>query len=228
MNVLEPLYDKKLECLNCQQPFTSKKVRSRFVKMKEFDTDFRPVYESDNANPHLYHVHVCPACGFSFSDDFSRYFPPGAKEAIQTEITNRWAPRNYGAERTIQQAVQTYKLAIYSGTLKKEKHVLIAGMYLRTAWLYRSLKAEQQEQRFLKLAVHEYEQSYSEDDFKGSQVSEVKILYLIGELSRRIDEDSKAIKFFSMVIERQKQTVEPKIIEMAKERWHEMRDSRKS
>ncbi|MGG5252827.1 DUF2225 domain-containing protein [Neobacillus sp. SM06] len=228
MTELEPLYDKKLECLLCKQPFTSKKVRSRFVKIKEVDTDFCPVYESDEVNPLLYPIHVCPACGFSFSDDFSKYFPPGAKESIQTKVTDRWVPRNFGTERTIQQAIQAYKLAIYCGTLKKEKHVLLAGMYLRTAWFYRSLKEEQQELRFLKLAGEEYEQSYMEDDFKGSQVSEVKILYLIGELSRRIKDVDKATKFFSMVIERQKQTVEPKIIEMAKERWHEIRDSRKN
>lgn len=227
MTSLEPLYDKKLECINCKQPFTSKKIRSRFIRVARFDTDFFPQYDSEEFNPLLYHIHVCPSCGFSFSEDFSKFFPPGTKEAIQIEVTNRWVPHDFSSGRTIKQAIQTYKLAIYCGTLKKEKHILLAGMYIRIAWFYRMLELEQQEQRFMKLAVHEYEQSYVEDDFKGTQVSEIRLLYLIGELSRRLNDTEKAVQYFSKVIERQKQSAEPTIIEMAKERWHEIRESRK-
>lgn len=228
MTLLEPVYDKNIECINCKHPFTSKKVRSRFTKVTAIDTDFFPNYESEEANPLLYHFQVCPACGFSFSEDFSKYFPPNTKEIIQTEVTDRWVPHDYSSKRTIQQAVQTAKLAIYCATLKKEKHILLAGMYLRIAWFYRMIESQlQQEQRFLKLASHEYEQSFLEDDFKGTAISEVKILYLIGELSRRMHDDDKAVQYFSKVIERQKQTVEPKIIEMARERWYEIRETRK-
>jgi uncharacterized protein len=227
MNIaIEPIYDKKIECLVCKTVFFSKKVRSRFVKVTKYDTDFSPVYESDEANPLLYHIHVCPSCGFSFSDDFSRYFPPGAIETIQKEVTCRWIPRNFSSKRTIQQALQTYKLAIYSGILKKEKHIVLAGIYMRIAWIYRSTGTAEQEQRFMKLSVHEYEESYIEDDFRGTQMSEVKLLYLIGELSTRIHDVTKAVQYFSKVIERQKQSVEPRIIEMARERWHEIREKK--
>ncbi|WP_336864059.1 DUF2225 domain-containing protein [Peribacillus frigoritolerans] len=27
-------------------------------------------------NPLYYNIFVCPHCGFSYSEDFSRYFPP--------------------------------------------------------------------------------------------------------------------------------------------------------
>ncbi|WML45885.1 DUF2225 domain-containing protein [Neobacillus sp. PS3-40] len=223
---IDPIFDKKYECLLCKKSFTSKKVRSRFVKITHFDTDFSPNYESDEANPLFYHIQICPACGFSFSDDFSKYFLPGTIELIQKEVTNRWVSRDFGSKRTIQQALQTYKLAIYCGTLKKEKHIVQAGMYMRIAWLYRSKGSIEEEQRFLKLSIEEYEASYIQDDFRGTQVSVVKLMYLIGELSIRINDVKKAVKYFSKVIEKQKQTVEPKIIEMARERWHEIREKR--
>lgn len=223
---IEPIYDKKVECLICKTAFISKKVRSRFVKVNHCDTDFRPVYESNEGNPILYHIQVCPACGFSFSDDFSKYFPPGAIETIQKGITDKWNPHDFSSKRTIQQAIQTYKLAIYSGVLKKEKHIVLAGIYMRTAWLYRTIGDDLQEQRFMKLSVKEYEESYIVDDFRGTQMSEVKLSYLIGELFTRTNDITKAVRYFSKVIELQKQSVEPRIIEMAKERWHEIREKR--
>ena len=35
----------------------------------------------------------------------------------------------------------------------------------------------------MKLARREYEESYSTGDYSGTQVSEIRILYLVGELS---------------------------------------------
>ncbi len=144
------------------------------------------------------------ARGYSYSNDFSKYFPPLSKEQIQEKVCAKWVPHDFGGERTIRDAIKTYKLASYVATLKREKHVLIAGLYIRTAWLYRMLGNDEQENRFLKLAIHEYYESFSTEDYKRTQVSEVRILYLLGELSRRVGYLDQTIKYFSMVIERQK------------------------
>ncbi|WP_075982761.1 DUF2225 domain-containing protein [Bacillus massilinigeriensis] len=228
MPEIPPLYDKKCQCLLCKKPFTTKKVRSRYVKVLEYDTDFNPTYASDETNPVFYYVNVCPHCGFSFTDEFAPYFPPGSKELIQEKVCKHWVPHDFGGNRTIQEAIKTYKLSVYCATLKKEKHIFIAGLYMRLAWLYRRLKNNDQENRFMKLACQEYMESYMEDDFKGTQVSDVRILYLIGDLSRRMSDFDQAVKYFSKVIEKQNQTVESKIVEMAKERWYEIRDTKKA
>ncbi|MDP4164106.1 MAG: DUF2225 domain-containing protein [Bacillota bacterium] len=226
MTQLDPFYDKNFECLVCKKAFRSKKIRTRFIKVTAFETDFAPVYQSNEMNPTLYHIQVCPHCGFTFTEDTFKYFPPGTIESIQEKVSKRWVPRNFSERRTINQALQTYKLAIYCGILKKEKHITLAGMYLRVAWLYRTLQNLDQEQRFMKLALKEYQESYLNDDFRGTQVSEVKLLYLIGELSRRTFQIEQAVKHLSMVIERQRQSVEPKIIEMARDRWQEIREEK--
>lgn len=223
--VIEPLYDKKFECKMCSKPFTSKKVRSRFVKVDKYDSDFYPIYSSIESNPLLYYVNVCPSCGFSFSDDSSPYFPHGTKEVLNERVCKKWVPHNFSHARTINDAIKTYKLSLYCSMLKKEKHISIAGLCIRLAWLYRSLNNSEQEQRFMKLAIQEYFESYSTADFQGTQVSEIKILYLIGELSRRTFNIEDATKYFSKVIEKQSQTVEKKIVEMAKEQWYEIRNT---
>ncbi|HYK74551.1 MAG TPA: DUF2225 domain-containing protein [Pseudoneobacillus sp.] len=227
MTLLTPLYDKTYECMACKKKFTTKKVRSRFVKILNYDTDFYPSYHSEESNPIYYHINVCPNCGFSCSDDTSRYFPPNSLELIKEKISKQWSANSYEGIRTTEDAINSYKLAIYSATLKQEKHIVLAGMYLRVAWLYRYLENIEQEQRFMRLALHEYIQSYSVDDFKGTQMSEVKILYLIAELSVRTNDYMQAVKYLSKVIEMQKRSLEPRLIEMAKERWYEIRDVQK-
>ncbi|MFD2444486.1 DUF2225 domain-containing protein [Bacillus sp. CGMCC 1.16607] len=227
MTQISPLYDKTYECMACSKNFSTKKVRSRFIKVLEYDTDFFPSYHSEESNPIFYHINVCPNCGFSFSEDTNRYFRPNTLEMIKEKISNNWNSLDYGGVRTLIDAINCYKLAIYTATIKMEKHIVLAGMYLRVAWLYRSLKNEEQEQRFMKLSLQEYILSYSEDDFRGTQVSEVKLLYLIAELSIRTSDYNQAVKYFSKVIERQKISVEPRIIEMAKDRWQEIRETKK-
>jgi uncharacterized protein len=234
MTEIEPIYDKKCECRLCKKPFTTKKVRSRFIKVLSYDTDFCPIYAAEEINPILYHVNVCPNCGFSSTDDISPYFPPGSVEEIQTKVCSQWVPRvpmgpqDFSQKRSISDAIKSCKLAVYCGLLKKEKNIIIAGTYLRIAWLYRHLEYSVQEQRFMKLALNAYLDSYMTDDYKGTQVSEVRILYLIGELSRRTHETAQAVKFFSKVIEQQNQTIEAGIVDMARERWYEIREEQKS
>jgi uncharacterized protein len=225
---LSPLYHKTYQCIMCKKTFTTKKVRSRFIKVKDYDSDFRPVYESEVINPIFYYINVCPHCGFSFSDDSSPYFPPGAREEIKEKICKHWVPQNFGEERTTIDTIKTYKLAAYCASLKKEKHIYIAGMYMRLAWLYRTLHDEIQEQRFMRLAISEYMESYVSGDFQGTRVSEIRILYLIGELSRRMHNIEQATQYFSKVIEKQSRTNEKKIVDMARDRWQEIKELQKN
>ena len=177
-------------------------------------------------NPLLYTIYVCPACGFSFSDDFSSNFPPHTKELIKEKVSANWSPQSYSGERSIEDAIKTYKLAVYCALLKKEKHIVLAGIYLRIAWLNRLLQNEDQDQRFMKLAINEYAESYISQDYRGTQVSEIRVLYIIGELNRKTGNMAEAGKAFSKVIEQQRRSLEPRIVEMAKERWYEMRHAK--
>src|SRR5690606_10315450 len=116
--------------------FTTTKIRSRFVRVTKHDSDFKPIYTDSSVNPILYNVSVCPNCGFAYTDEFSSYFAPGVKEEIAQKITSLWSGRSFGEERTIEEAIEAYKLAYVSANLKKEKSLTMAGITLRIAWLY--------------------------------------------------------------------------------------------
>ncbi|MDL0435240.1 MULTISPECIES: DUF2225 domain-containing protein [unclassified Niallia] len=226
MTTIEPLYDKNCLCPLCTTSFTTKKLRSRFIKAKGFDSDFFPYYEEHN--PLLYYVNVCPACGFAFADQAEVRLNEAEKAILTEKISSQWNPQNFGESRTIRDSVKTYKLAAYAGILRHEKHILIAGLYIRLAWLYRMLEDVNEETRFMKLALSEYELSYSTGDFRGTQVSEIKTLYLAGELCRRTTKTEQAVKYFSKVIEQQSKTIEKNIISLAKDGWLKIRELQKA
>ncbi|KIQ95042.1 hypothetical protein LH47_00875 [Anoxybacillus thermarum] len=224
---MDILYDRTVTCLVCKQTYTTKKVRSRFIRPIRHDTDFCSYYASEEANPLLYYVHVCPHCGFAATEEFSTYFPPRTLEAIQQNICANWRGKNYSGARTFAEAIDTYKLGIYSATLKKEKHITLAGLYMRLAWLYRANEKSEEERRFMRLALEQYIASYEADDFVHTHMSEVRLLYLIGELYRRLGKEKQAIIYFSRVIARKKETIEKGIVNMAYDRWQEIREEKR-
>ncbi len=223
---ISPYYEKKVDCLHCKKTFPTTKVRTKFVKVSQTDTDFMPIYSSDEVPAMYYNVFVCEHCGFSFTEDFSKYFAPGTTEGIQQQISSKWVHHDFKGERTVFQAIQAYKLALLCANLKKEKHVAKAGLALRLAWLYRSLKNTEQELRFMNIAKAEYLESFSTEDYASTQMSAVRIMYVIGELSRRLGDKENATRYFSKVIESQRSGGEAKLVEMAKERWEEIRGER--
>lgn len=215
-------YEKQIDCIHCKKKFKSMKVRSNFVKIKETDSDFRPIYE-DEVNPLLYNVFVCEHCGFSFTEDFTKYFAPGVKEKIEQQISAHWKTHSFSDQRTISDALQAYQLGLVCGDLKKEKHITLAGIALRTAWIYRAIGNEEQEKRFMEISRNQYIDAFSVEDYKGTPMTEIRVIYLIAELSRRINDRPLAIRYFSKVIEMQRYSNEVKIIEMAKDQWQQMR-----
>lgn len=231
MTLANSFYEKKQTCLFCGLSFTTQKVRSRFSIPYKTDSDFCPHYRDGNYNPHYYYVNVCPECGFAFSEEFSDHFPAGTKERINSQIVRNWKKRSFSEERDLQQALESYKLAIVAGTLKKEKNAVLAGLCLRLAWLYRTSDNSEQERRFLELALKSYEDSFVHTDFVGTSMSEIKVLFMIGEISRRLEQYKKAVSYFAKIIQHKDAKDEPRIVNLAREHWRdvteELRDGNK-
>lgn len=76
----------------------------------------------------------------------------------------------------------------------------------------------------MEISRDQYIESFSTEDYTGTSMTEIRVIYLIAELSRRIDDRDKAIRYFSKVIEMQRNSNEVKIIEMAKNQWQQMRE----
>ncbi|MCH7323026.1 DUF2225 domain-containing protein [Solibacillus sp. MA9] len=223
---ISPFYEKSIECMHCKKSFTSLKVRTKSIKIEHTESDFQPIYADKHVNALYYNVFVCQHCGFSFTEDFNKYFAPGVKENLNKQICENWIPHSFKTERTVFDAIQAFKLAFLCATIKKEKYVITSGLALRLAWLYRSLNNYNQELRFLKIARDHYMESFSNGDYSSTQMSDVRIMYMVAELSRRLEDYENATRFFSRVIETQRVGGEAKLVDMAKEQWELVRAAR--
>ncbi|MGD7046247.1 DUF2225 domain-containing protein [Jeotgalibacillus proteolyticus] len=225
---ISPIYTKSFTCPLCNHPFSSSKIRSRFLKTEGHQSDLRPIYQNPELDPNLYHVHVCFDCGFSFTEDFSPYFPSNAKQRIQQALNSNWKPQDFSGVRQHSQAIGAYKLAIFCALLKKEKQVILAGLYLRLSWLYSTIQSNDQQKRFQRLALHSYKESYSIGDYTGTRMSSERLLYLAADLSLQLNEEQEATTLFSKLIEQQNSATEPRIVKLAKERWQAYRAEKNS
>lgn len=224
MTEVPPLYDKKLTCTFCDSSFQSMKVRARFLKVKEIETDFCTIYEDETISPYLYFVNVCPTCGFSFTEQFSPYFTKEAREEIRTKIQDNWTQQDFGKERSYEEAIATYKLALISAQTKQEPVIVSAGLYMRLSWLYRKLKNEEQELRFLRLSLQSYMASYENGDYASKGMSAIKLEYILGELSYRTGDLAEALSFYNRVVSQEKRTTEIALVKQARRQWRAVRE----
>ncbi|MCG1021763.1 DUF2225 domain-containing protein [Sutcliffiella horikoshii] len=225
---MEQYYKRDISCGNCNHSYSTLKVKSRYIRPLTHDTDFCSTYHSEETNPLLYYVSVCPHCGYAVTDEFSNKFTAESLQAIRTKIQKHWQFKDFGQTRTVKTAINAYKLGIYSGIIKKETAIVMAGLYLRLAWIYRTVeKNTTQEQRFLKLAVEQFEISYSTGDFEEKEMSEIKLLYFIGDLHTRLENERQAFRYFQLVIQHKTKEKEKRLVEKARERWYEIRTATK-
>jgi uncharacterized protein (DUF2225 family) len=216
---LTPLYDKKVKCIFCGQTFNTKKVRSNFSKAYKTDTDFRPIYKEEGERTLHYYVNVCPSCGFAFTDDFSDYISTAAREKVESEMASKWDKNFYCSDRDMDIGIRTYKLAIYAAQLVGQRHIVFANLCIRLAWIYREAGDSESENRFLALAAKEYEESFVNTDFTNTAMREIEILYLIGELNRRLGNYEKSLQYFKSVVGHEDRSRYTKLVNMARDQW---------
>lgn len=226
---LAALYDKTVMCRHCETPFTTKRIRSGSLTMVHRDSDFCTRFKEQSLNPILYSVNVCPECGFAFNDQFREKLTSTQSQDVQKNITAKWTRKEFGSTRQPLEAIVSYKLAIFAAELTEQPHAVKAGLYLRLAWLYRFEENTDEEIRFIRMAVEEYEQSYIHSDYMrgDKEMSEVRLLYLIGELHRRLGHFDQAIRYFGKALEFRNKTIESGILRMAQDQWQLAREEYK-
>lgn len=218
MSDLIPLYSIKVKCCNCEHEFSTSRVRPSLKKAIRRDTDFCAYYK--NENPDYYVVRVCPACGFASTENSADKLSEGQRKAFHEQVGSRWKSRDFGGSRTWETALETYKLALLCAQSIKDKDRIIASLLHHIAWLYRYQGDTEQEQRFLRYSLDEYVKVYEKDGIGGN---DARLMYLIGELNRRIGEFAVAVMWFSRLINDQK-IMDAAMIRAAREQWALLRE----
>jgi len=210
---IEPLYKINVRCMHCMYAFQTSRVRPSFKKGIGTDSDFCVHYKDHN--PDFYVVRVCPKCGFSSTENFTDRLSDEQKEHFQRRIAKNWVERDYGEERSWKDALETYKLALLCAQIKQERERVVAGLLHHIAWLFRFEGQFEEEHKFLKFALDAYTNMY---EHEGLDINNARLMYLMGELNRRLQNYNEAVKWFSRIIN-DKRIMDAAMIRKSREQW---------
>lgn len=218
------LYNKKVTCQVCDSTFETPKVRSRYIRVKKIDNDFCKHYET--INPLYYEIAVCPVCGFAFDEDASNVrVRSEQKERARSILTDIWrghSLKDYRGERSLEQAIETFLLAVLAMDDKQIKSSKKAMVFLKVAWLYRYKEDEANEQKYIEKAASLLEHAYETENFADKR-SEINIPFLLGVLNVRLNKYQGAGKWLERVIRHPANVALPMVLDRARELWGEVR-----
>jgi len=211
--LIDPLYSVKCTCLMCGNEYTTSKVRPSFKKPHQRDSDFCMHYQE--INPEYYVVRVCKYCGFAATENFTMKIADSQKRRFLDEIGMSWNGRDYGGERSWKDALEAYKLALLCAQIKEESNRVIAGILHHIAWMYRYKGMKEMEERFLRYALEAYTSLFEGGE---NELNDAKLMYLIGELNRRLGNFNEAVRWFSRVVH-DKRIMDANMIRACREQW---------
>jgi hypothetical protein len=183
------------------------------------DSDFCGYFEK-GVNPDYYVVRVCPGCGYASTENGLGQLNDKQKKGYYERIGANWHGISYGGERTAEQAMETYKLALLAAQSTGAPDRVIAGLLHHIAWLYRYEGKTKEENKFLAFALEAYVRVY---ELEGNSLNNARLMYLIGELNRRVGERHEAVKWFSRVVS-DKSIMDAAMIRACREQWQLVRE----
>lgn len=192
------LYDAKVKCPVCSTQFTSRVVKTSAVRIESRDSDTFIRYKT--INPYFYDVWICPICGYAnLKADYYK-IKSYQKEIIKMKISNQWRGKKYPPIYDAKIAIERYKLALLNAVLGEFKDSSKAIICLKIAWIYRIQECKSEEKDYLRRALEGFLLAYKNEDTPFYGLDSYSLMYLIGELYRRIDDYENANQWFGKVI----------------------------
>lgn len=213
----EALYEKTITCPICNREFVTKKVRTSAIRVSKRDQDFCPYYEGEN--PLFYGVFVCVHCGYALLEGSFLNRKSEDKRKIIDIVTPRWHSRSFGEDRDIDEAIESYKLALLCCNILEERNSLIGTICLRLSWFYRYKKEYAEERKFIDFTIKSFEKAFTGERITNDEYDEIAILYLLGELNRRIENYNESIMWFDKVLSHPQIKKKRHIEIKAREQW---------
>lgn len=218
------LYEKSVKCPVCNNNFSSKKLRLSACVVDRRDEDFCIYYKS--YNPMHYEIFVCPHCGYAASENSFDNLTLIELNKIKEILSGKMVGRSFCNERSINDAIDSFKLALFIANARDAKKSIIAGLCLKLAWLYRELQDEK-ETVFLKYALENYSMAYDKEETPIGNLDEISIQYLLGELSRRLNKFTDAVFWFNKAVNNPQRVNNPRIEKMTREQWAVLKEQNK-
>ena len=216
----DALYFIEKKCAVCGESFEVTCVRSRLSLIKQ-DTDFCAYYK--DVNPYYYTIWTCSHCGYAARDiDFEKISESMAVK-VREFLSAREVKVSFAGIRTWEQAVVTYKLAIFYSELTAAAASKMASLYIRLAWLYRENGQIDEEKKMLTKACESFDQALEREPMPLGNMSELTVMYLIADLLWRTGKNEKAKLYLSKIVSNPLAKQEKRIADLARDLWQEMR-----
>jgi Uncharacterized protein conserved in bacteria len=197
-DVLNHLFDKQVICPVCNSHFKAKTVKSKSPRVNSKDSDFFIRYSV--ANPYFYDVLVCNSCGYAaMRSDFDN-IKTFKKDLVLSNVTPKWKPREYPDILDEKLAIERYKLALLNALLLNLADSTKAMISLKIAWMHRLLNNTDQEKIFLGQALEGFNNAYIYEVFPIYGLQRDSLMYLLGELNRKLGNYPEALQWFSRTI----------------------------
>lgn len=219
----EFLYKKTVKCPVCEKNFEVAKLKIKGLRVIARDTDYCTHYEG--LNPLFYDIWVCEHCGYAAQSEKYEEISGRDSKMIFEKLEPKWGKRKYNGERTVDVAIETYKLALLNLQIRQAKPSEFARICLRIGWLYRFKEDTEKEMEFLKHAVKYYDDTYQREKFPVDKLDEYTCLYMIGELNRRIGNLDAAVIWLGRLLSLPNARKNPNLIEVAREQFQLVKDS---
>ena len=168
---------------------------------------------------------VCPHCGYAALESKFNDIKSSEIKIIKQNISSKWNSRDYGGERNFDKAIEAYKLALLVSNLLSYNKFEIGYICLNIAWLYRLRDKDGEESRFLSFARDQFKDAYYNEPSSDINMDTGKLTYLIGELSRRIDDREEALNWYSICLKDPTIKTNPELNNIVREQWRILRES---
>lgn len=230
MAELNPIYNSTLTCPVCEKKIEVSKVRSRFVKLISQDEDFCPYYEM--FNPLLYEAWVCKYCGYAAHSSVFTEVSFNDRKMVLDNIKPKWTSRDFTGERDINKALEAFKIVLYNLQVRGAQLSEFGKICLRIAWMYRYKGECVDEYKYLKYSYDYYKKSFSQEYLSKGKLDEYTLMYILGELARRLELYDEALQWFGKLVsasvnQKEKSKIQPRLIEMIKDQIHITREKAK-
>lgn len=196
--VLTFLEDRKYVCPCCDKEFSERHVQTGKLKLLGHDSGLAPHYSP--IDPLLYDVVICRHCGYgALVKTFDNLSFKNA-QVIISSLPEKFKKIEYPRIYTEEIAIKRYRIALINALLIREKSSVAAYIYMRLAWIYRSMNDANTERRMMLASYEGFLEASKRELFPIIDLDQCTTYYIMADFLCRLGRQEEAERFFEKAL----------------------------
>ena len=193
------VYERKVVCPVCNKDIRIKSVKTSGIRIVSRETDFMTIY--NDPNPLFYDAWMCTCCGYTALQSRFNSINDKQIKLVKEKVTSKWSLKKaYPTVLTVDNAIEMHQMALLNAVTILARDSEKAMICLKLSWLYRLKNDEQNEKKFQYHSQLGFIKALEHERFPIFGLDETSLEYLIGEIYRRLGDNSNALLWFSRVL----------------------------